>query len=265
LDHVGVLTRSAEDTALLLQVLAGYDHLDPECSEAPADDYLQALNVSLRGLRLGVPRQYFFEHVDSEVVQAASQALDDLERLRMRRLGVDLPDMRQVMGAMQLIMGAESAAFHDRWLRERPQDYGADVRARLEPGRLISATQYLKAQQARRIMVNEFLKLFEEIDVLATPTVPVLPEKIGESIVHMNGETEDVVSALGRLTRPTNLLSFPSISVPCAFSRSGLPIGAQLITKPFDEARLLQVAHRFSQHAEPHFIRHRNALAKQWS
>ena len=180
LDHVGPMTKTVEDAALMLKAIAGWDAQDPESSRAPVADYPKALTGNVRGLRLGLglPKSYFFERVDQQVEQAVRKAIGVLEELGATVVEVQVPDM-DLMSAMSIITGAEGATVHEKWLKERPGDYSPQVRASLEPGRFVTAIQYLKAQRGRRAFSAEFFKLFTGIDVFVSPTLPTVAAKIG--------------------------------------------------------------------------------------
>ncbi len=251
LDYVGPMTKTVEDTALMLKAIAGWDPKDPESSRAPVADYPKALTGQVRGLRLGIPKSYFFERLDGHVEAAVRKAIGVLEELGAKVVEVRLPDM-EGMKAVFILLAGEVAAFHEKWLRERPGDYSPQLRSGLESRRLVPATQYLKAQRARRAFNVQFSRLFAPIDALLTPTTPTVAPKIGEETILINGQKEEIVSAMLRFTWPFNLTGAPAITVPCGFTRRGLPIGLQIVGRPFDEATVLRVAHAYESHTEWH-------------
>ncbi|MDP3064298.1 MAG: amidase [Chloroflexota bacterium] len=247
LDTVGPMTRTVEDAAILLGVMAGRDSKDFACSRRTAPDYSKALAGNIRGLRVGLPKRYFYEALDPRVERAVKAALAVLERLGAVISEVSFPSIDEAPSLGRVIMMSEASAFHDPWLRSRPQDYGADVRLRLEQGRLFLATDYVRAQQARTVISRQYASLLEQVDVLVTPTCPVpSPLIAGERIV-LGGEQVDAHAVVSRFTRPFNLVGAPTISIPCGYTESGLPIGLQIAGRLFDEASVLRVAHAYEQ------------------
>ncbi|HLI27288.1 MAG TPA: amidase [Chloroflexota bacterium] len=242
-DHVGPMTRTVRDAALLLQVLAGPDDRDPACSAAPVPDYTATLDAGVRGLRLGVPSEFFWERVDPEVERAVRAAIEVLAGLGARVEPLAFPYWPATAAAGATILYAEAAAYHAEWLRTRPQDYGPAVRNRLRVGTTLLALDYLQAQRARAVLVREAQALFARYDALLTPTVPLpAPRQDADQIRWPDGTREDMRAATLRFTRPFNLLGLPAISVPCGFTASGLPIGLQVVGRPFDEPTVLRVA-----------------------
>jgi aspartyl-tRNA(Asn)/glutamyl-tRNA(Gln) amidotransferase subunit A len=242
-DHVGPMARTVRDAAVLLQALAGHDPRDPASSPAPVPDYLAGLEDGVRGLRVGLPRDFFFTRVDSEVADAVRGAARALEGLGAQVEEVPLPHATQIWTAGAAILYAEATAYHEAWLRSRPEDYGPLVRARLRVGAAILGADYLKAQRARALLVAEADRLFDRLDVLLTPTTPIAAPRQDESVVRWpDGTEEDVRGATLRFTRPFNLLGFPAASVPCGFTAGGLPLGLQIVARPFAEALVLRVA-----------------------
>jgi aspartyl-tRNA(Asn)/glutamyl-tRNA(Gln) amidotransferase subunit A len=234
LDHVGSMARTVEDVAILLGVMAQRPARPPRFRE-PA------------GLRLGVPSNFFFDDLDDEVEAAVVEAIDRLAQLGLHRRDVRVPTADVSAIAGDAILLPESSAYHARWLRTRPQDYAADVRTLLEMGELVLATDYLRGQRARAAITQEFARAFQSADVIVAPTTPVVAPAHDEDRVDCGGREESVLAALCRLNYPANLAGLPAVSIPCGFSRSGLPIGLQLIGRPFDERTVLRVAHAYQQ------------------
>ena len=230
LDHVGPMARRVEDVALLFEVLAG-----------PLGEPLPELPV---GLRLGIPSRYFFENCDPEVERAVQTAIADLEGLGLRPVEVSIPEVEQQGAVRNVIAFAEAASFHDRWIRERPQDYGSDVRESLRLGKLVLATEYLAAQRARRRILAAFQSAFQSVDVFISPAVPTTAPRIGDSELP-NGEP--LRPGLLRLPSPFNTVGYPAVAVPCGLSSAGFPIGLQLAAPPWREGRLLQVAYAYER------------------
>jgi aspartyl-tRNA(Asn)/glutamyl-tRNA(Gln) amidotransferase subunit A len=250
-DHVGPMTRTVRDAALLLQALAGHDPRDPASSDAPVPDYLERIEQGVAGLRVGLPREFFFERVDPATEAAVRGAARALEGLGARVEEVPLPQAAPAFAAGAAILFAEATAYHERWLRTRPQDYDPAVLARLRVGSALLATDYLKAQRARRVLVEQVVRTFDAVDVLLTPTAAVPAPRRDENVIRWpDGSDEDVRGATLRFTRVFNLLGLPAVSVPCGMTASGLPLGAQLVGPPFAEATVLRAARAYEQ-AEP--------------
>jgi aspartyl-tRNA(Asn)/glutamyl-tRNA(Gln) amidotransferase subunit A len=252
LDHVGPMARSAADCALLLQVMAGRDPRDPSASERPVPDYAAALTGDIRELKVGVLRAAFLDAAGLVLQQAVEQALKVLQGLGARVDEAALRLADQVVGTSWAVIATEALAFHERWLRERPGDYQADVRARLRAGAFVMGVQYVQAQRARTLIRDEVTAALERFDVLVAPGVPIVATAVGQTDVTIGKETTDVRSALTRFTRHFNLSGHPVCSVPCGFSAAGLPIGLQIIGRAFDEATVLRVADAYQRATDWH-------------
>lgn len=250
LDTVGPLARTVWDAAAMLQAIAGPDPRDEHCATTAPPDYLRDINRGIHGLAVGVPENYFFDRLSLDVERALRAALKKLEELGARLERVRLPGIAAATDLSRVILLAEAAALHQKHLRSRRQDIGADVRALLEQGECILATDYLNAQRARRHFIAELDAVFRKVATLVTPTTPVTAAAIGETTVRVNGEVEDVRLASTRLVRAFNLAGVPIVSVPCGFDHRGLPIGLQIVGKPFDEATVLRVGYAYESATE---------------
>ena len=252
LDHPGPLTRSVTDAALVLQAIAGHDAADPTTSRLPVPDYGQALTGVVRGQRVGVPRTLFFEQLEPQVAAAVEAALETLRELGATCVEVELPLMRYVPAASFALLVTEAYAVHEPWLRTRSQDYGADVRLRLALGATMLASHYLKAQRFRTLLYQEVMQALRRVDVLVTPTTLMTAARIDEPVVRIAGQDVVVVTNLARFTRPFNLTGMPALSLPCGFNDAGLPIGLQIVGRPFDESTVLRLAYAYEQHTPWH-------------
>ena len=204
----------------------------------------------MTGLRVGVPENYYWDGLDAEVAGPVRAAIGVLEQLGARLAEVRLPDPQILVDVANILARCESAAVHARILREQPHALQPTVRARLEIGLHISAFDYLQAARLRARLTRAFIQdVFGEVDALATPTIP---EPAPALVAVKAGSTDEVVRRMGRfsrLTRPWNGLGLPALSVPCGFSAAGLPIGLQLVGRPFDEATVLRLGHAYEQAA----------------
>jgi aspartyl-tRNA(Asn)/glutamyl-tRNA(Gln) amidotransferase subunit A len=246
LDHVGPLTRTVEDNALLLNALAGHDARDPYAAKRSTEDFTRELQRPVRDGSVGVPGNHYFEHVEGEVEGRVREATEVFRSLGAEVREVELPHLPQALKAQRIVLAAEAYAVHEERLESEPGKFGEEVRERIRDGENLKAYRYARAQQViRRRSLEEFGHALGEVDVLLTPTVPIAATEIGQREVETNGHSEHVFSVLTRLTGPTNLNGLPSLSVPCGFTSSGLPIGLQLIGRPFDEATLYRYAHAY--------------------
>jgi aspartyl-tRNA(Asn)/glutamyl-tRNA(Gln) amidotransferase subunit A len=242
LDHVGPMTRTARDSALMLGIIAGYDPADPTTSVLPVPDYAAALTGDVKGLRVGLLSAHFTEAAAPEVRAAVEAAARTLAGAGATVDEVSLETIPHCAPAALAIVGAEALAYHSRWMRERPQDYGADVRMRLMTGAFVSAVHYLRGQQVRARVRDEVDRALARRDVLLAPATPIAAVPVGQTEVALGGRTTDTRSALISMTRPFNVSGHPSCAVPCGFTGEGLPIGMQIVGRPFDEATVLRVA-----------------------
>lgn len=241
MDTAGPMTRTVEDCALMFSVIAGRDANDPTTANVPVQDYLAGLHHGVRGLRIGVVPGYFFHHLQAPVHAAIKAALSTFEDLGAVIREVDIDNIHGNISAQLTIESAEPSTYHQRWLRERPQDYGEDVRTLLEVGEMLLATHYLQAQRYRTLLRQEFLDAFRKVDVFVCPTLPFTATRVGAmKVVIENGVEEDMLSAIMQYTGVPSLTGLPSLAVPCGFDPDGLPVGMQIIGRPFDEATLFR-------------------------
>jgi aspartyl-tRNA(Asn)/glutamyl-tRNA(Gln) amidotransferase subunit A len=235
-----------------MNAVAGHDPEDPSSANISVPDFTQALRGDIEGLRLGMPKEIFEDPIDSEVEHSVRNAIDLLGKLGARVHEISWPMYHLSKAISSTLLMAEATAYHSKLMeRHRPQiDF--QVRLRLDAGFFISAVDYLQAQRARRLFCQLSSDLFKEVDLLAGPTVPMTACKIGTTEVTLGRTRMGVSPALTQYTRPFNLNGFPAITVPCGFSKEGLPIGLQLGGRPFDEKTVLRVAHAYEQATEWH-------------
>jgi aspartyl-tRNA(Asn)/glutamyl-tRNA(Gln) amidotransferase subunit A len=247
LDHVGPMCRTAADCALMLGVMAGYDPRDPTTSVLPVPDYMAALTGAVKGLRVGLLRASFMESAGAPQRHAVEQAAKTLESLGATTENVDLKTISLSAGATYAVITVEAYAYHEGWLKTRAREYGDDVAERLRLGAFVSGSDYLKGQRARALVRNEVDAALARLDVLVAPTTPIAATEPGERHVEIDGERQPVRSSLVRFTRPFNVSGHPVASVPCGFTADGLPIGLQIVGRPFDEATVLRVADAYQR------------------
>ncbi len=253
MDTVGPMARTVEDCALMFNVIAGYDPRDLSSTTIPTVNYTADLNHGVQGLRIGIVSDYFFHHLQAPVHDAVKAALDTLVELGASVIDVAIENIHGNISAQLTVESCEPSTYHQQWLRERPQDYGDDVRLLLEIGELHLATHYLQAQRYRSLLRAEFMDAFKSVDVFICPTLPFTATRIGETLVEIeNGIEEDMLAAIMQFTGVPSLTGLPSLNVPCGFDPDGLPIGMQVIARPFDETTLFRVGSAFQQATDFH-------------
>jgi aspartyl-tRNA(Asn)/glutamyl-tRNA(Gln) amidotransferase subunit A len=271
LDQGGPIARTAEDAALLLNVMAGFDPRDSTSVDEPVPDYTKSLNNDIKGLRIGLPKEYFSQGLNPEVMKVIESAIAEFKKLGARVVDVTLPNSQLAIPCYYVLAPAEASSnlsrfdgarygyrakdytdLMDMYCKTRAEGFGAEVKRRIMIGTYaLSAgyydAYYLKAQKLRRLIAEDFRKAFEACDVIMGPTSPTTAFKIGEK------SDDPVAMYLNDIyTVPTNLAGLPGMSIPAGFDSRDLPVGLQLIGKYFDEARLLNVAHRYQQVTDWH-------------
>jgi len=240
LDHVGPLGSCVDDCAVAMNVLAGPDNRDPTCLPHPAPDFDRQLLPDLNGARIGVPRNFFFDRVSEEVSGAVHNAIDAMEQLGASIHTVDLPDLNAINATARVVQLSETAALYGD--QKDPSLFGGDLWSLIQQGKLIAAHEYVNAQRLRTLFRRDFNRVWEQVDVLATPTTPIVAPRLEENTVKMGDADEDTRLASTRLVRAINFLGEPALSMPCGKTGSNLPIGLQLISAPWTEPLLLQIA-----------------------
>ena len=252
LDTVGPLARTVEDCALLLGLMAGADPWDPTASTVAVPDYMAAIAAPIKGMKIGVPTAFYVDDLDADVARILDDTIAALKREGAHVVPVELPDQRQLAAACQLVIAVEAAAFHKRWLIERPQDYGPQVLMRLQNGLAISGVSYLEAMRWRGPALAAHIAATADVDAVIAPVAPVAAPTIAESDFGNSPDAESVIQRLTRFTRPINYLGVPSLAVPAGFTAKGLPVAMQLIGRSFDEATLLQIGAAFQRATDFH-------------
>ncbi len=239
LDHMGPLTPTVRDAAAVLQVLAGYDPRDDSSSKAPVGSYTPG-RVAIKDVRIGVPENFYYDRLHPDVALAMENLHKVAGDLGARLEPVRVPDIAEVNVVARVVLLCEASAVMSPYLGDRSK-FGPDVLALLDQGRLLPATDYVNAQRLRRVWQREFAKVFEHCDVLLTPTAPNPAPRVGQTEVELGGVREETRLASTRFLRAINLLGLPALSLPCGFTSENLPVGAQIVGRPFDEATVLWV------------------------
>jgi aspartyl-tRNA(Asn)/glutamyl-tRNA(Gln) amidotransferase subunit A len=249
MDHVGTFARRVRDAVLLFEAIAGFDPADPYASRRAAPNLVARLNSDVRGIRVGVLRGQFFEtSLDPQIGSAFDIALRSLETLGMRLIPVRLDLVAAAHAAGTIITVAEADSTHEQVLRERPQQLGGDLRVQLRAAEFISARQYLHALRIRAKVQLELEALFGSVDVLITPTTSALPTR------SEGRTTAGSLLHFARNTRPFSMAGLPAISLPAGISTEGLPIGLQVVGRPFDELTVLRVANAYESATQWHTL-----------
>lgn len=246
LDHVGPLAKCVRDAALLLQTIAIYDPTDPASVNMPREDYLDHLEADVRGRRVALGIGLFIETSEPEVLEAVQRAAKVFESLRCKLEEVDVSWLKEAAFANKIMTQSDGAAVHRDRLKEHPEMFGDDIRRRLEDGAKTTSTEYILARRTQAEVRKRFEHFFETYDFLITPTTPIPAPTI---------EGHDAVEQAGRLTRftaPFNLAGLPALSLPCGFAGAGLPIGLQIVSRPWGEADVLNLGYAFEQATDWH-------------
>lgn len=253
-DTLGPLARTAEDTALMLQAISGADTDDPTASPLPVPDYTSSLGRGIRGLRVAVPENYFYDPVDAEVAALVRASLDVLVDAGAELVAVTIPNnIADTNFLTSMAIATEGAAIHQTWLAKRPGDYGNQTRARMSGGLTTPATRYLQALRLRAPMLAEFAEaVFDKADLLHCPVMTTPVPTIAETDLSANPGFAELVVNMGHCTRPINFLGLPALTVPCGFTANRLPTAFQLVARPFDEAGMLRAGHAYQAATDWH-------------
>jgi aspartyl-tRNA(Asn)/glutamyl-tRNA(Gln) amidotransferase subunit A len=247
LDHVGPLTRTVEDAALVLQAIAGPDPKDPSTLGQDMPDFAAGLRKSLAGIRIGVPSDEFHSEMAPDVRAQFRAALEVLDGIGLELEDVEFPWASEARTAAATVLFAEAASVHERWMSDRAAEYGAETLALLRQGAFLTATQYLRAQRVRALIASEVGTLMERVTALALPTIPIVAPAIGQGTVTLGERPTDARGVITRFVRIINFVGLPAISVPCGFGTDGLPVGLQIVGRPNDEPTVLAIAHAYEQ------------------
>ncbi len=247
LDHVGPLTRTVEDNALFLNAIAGYDAEDPYSANRPSEDFTRDLERGLQGTVVGVPSDFYFEHVGAEVESRVREAIETFREHVSETREVKIPNLWETLHAQRLMLAAEAYAVHEERLEAEPGKFDDQGLERLLRGKDLQAYRYANALQRKLHAQREFEKAFEEVDALLVPATPIPATALGQRETEIGGYEEAVYSALTRLTGPTNLTGHPGLSVPCGFTAEDLPVGLQIIGRHFDEATVYRFGYAYER------------------
>ena len=248
LDHIGPLTRTVADNALILQAIAGHDPADATTAVRLVPDYLARLEAGVRGLRIAVPENYFYDPIGAEVRDKLAASIDVFRRAGAEIVPVTIPSIEIANPLTALIISIEGTRAHRRWIRDRRQDYGRQTLGRLLPGLVAPATAYIDALNLKQKLLTDFAAaVFARADMLHAPVMTMPVPTLAESDLAANPGFSDYLVAFGHCSRPFNYLGLPALSVPAGFTSNGLPTGFQLVGRPFDEATLFRAARAYER------------------
>jgi len=253
-DNVGPLARSARDCARLLNVIAGHDPADPTSAREPVPDYEGGLDGDIRGMRIGIPTNFFFDGADSDVVRAFDAAMGVLEARGATLVRLTIPHMDAVATYAAVISRVEGSTIHAEWMRQRPQDYSIALAARFYSALSIPSAYYLEALSRRGPILSAIgREVFDKVDVFAAPTIRIkVPTLAATDIDAGTPGAIEAFNVISANTRVINYMGLPAVSVPCGFDSEGLPIGFQIQGRPFAEGRVLKVADAYQRDTDWH-------------
>ena len=234
LDTVGPLAQTAEDCAIVLSVIAGPDPLDPTTALAPKWD-AKAMKRGPKGMTIGIPKSFYVDDLEPDVAKALDDAIAVFKKLGVKVIQVELPDQVMVAAAALIVLAVEAATYHAPWLRTRPDDYGAQVRNRLQNGLAYSAVEYLEALRWRAHALEAHLAAIGKCDAVLAPASRAVASTLAETDVAGANNAEAIIQGITRFMRPVNYLGLPALVVPAGFGQHGMPIGLQLIGRPFND------------------------------
>lgn len=246
LDHIGPMTKTVKDAAGLLEVIAGFDAKDRSSANQPVEKYTEQVSGNVKDLVIGVNEAYFFNHVDRGIEKLVRKGIETLVDMGAKVEKIEIPSIDKTEWIGMITTTSESATIHDKNLTERLKDYGKDIQSSFESFMAPSAVKYLQAQQMRETLREDFRKVFTKADVIISPTLPVMPPKVGKVFADLNGEKVDLATQFMRFNFPGNLTGLPAISVPCGL-KDDMPVGMQIIGPPFAEGTILNVAFALEQ------------------
>jgi aspartyl-tRNA(Asn)/glutamyl-tRNA(Gln) amidotransferase subunit A len=244
LDHVGTITRSVWDAAAALQVIAGFDPLDPATQNVPVPNYVESIERAiLNKYTIGIPKEYFFDYLQPEVQRIFFECVDNMKSSGIKVVDIHLKETEKIYESWRPIRLAESANIHSDWLNNRSGDYGEDVRNMLTRGTQVSAIEYIRAQKFRSELKQEFSTVLKEVDAFAMPTTSLTAPTFEEKTVELGQKTFEIYQALSRHTIAFDSTGLPAVTIPAGLSKDRLPVGAQFVGRPFEEETILSIAY----------------------
>lgn len=246
LDHLGPMTRTVKDNALMLNAISGFDVKDSYSILTDNEDFTDGIDLGVKSKKIGIPTSFYIDNIDSEVQRLYDSAVENLRHLGAEIVPIDLPGMNDLLTAQQVILAAEGFRSLEKHLIDTPEKIDNEVRSRAVLGMFIQSSEYIQMLQVKHKAIEMHKQAFEKVDVIMTPTLSILPTDIDQRETEVNG-VHTPINIFPRLTGPSNTTGLPAISIPIGLSKSGLPVGVQLIGKPFDERQLYQFAFALEQ------------------
>ncbi|GGB43720.1 amidase [Lentibacillus populi] len=248
LDHVGPMTRTITDNAIMLNAIIAYDKEDPDAIYRKPEDYTRLIGKDVKDIKIGIPEEFYYEDLDAEVDTCIQDAIKCLERLGVKMTTVNIPSMHEFSEAHKVILRSDAYAIHAQNLLDYPTKWDDEVKERLITALDTKGYDYAKAMRTQKLAKQEYREVLDTVDALITPTMSILPPNINERHTGKDKSDEHHIRwTITKLTAPTNLSGFPSLTLPCGFSADRMPIGVQLIGKEFDEAKLYQIGYALEQ------------------
>lgn len=256
IDHIGPIARSAWDIAAVLKIIAGHDPRDSSTADVPVPDYLKEISrkSASRGtkgkasFKLAIPRQFFFDVIDPKVMDVFDGFVDKIRACGIYASKVDMHNTEKIVDTWRAFRLGESAATHNEWVSTRRQDYGKDVITMLDRGMEITAVHYINAHKWREQIRESFLRAVEGFDAMLVPTTIIPAPFLDQNEVEIGGKMHEVYPSLSRLTTVFDITGLPALNVPAGFVDGKLPVGVQLVGRPFDESRILKIAYTYEQY-----------------
>jgi aspartyl-tRNA(Asn)/glutamyl-tRNA(Gln) amidotransferase subunit A len=249
LDHIGPIVRSTWDAAAVLQAIAGFDEMDDSTSETPVPNYIELISEEISDeFKVGIPNQYFFDLIDPKVKDVFEKFVDKLNNCEIITRHIDLDETDKIRDTWKAIRLGESAAVHDKWMKTRPNDYGDDVISMLTKGLEITATEYINAKKRMGKIRESIITAMKGFDALIVPTTIIAATLVDQKSVDIDGKDVEVYQALSRQTIAFSTAGLPVLNVPAGLVEGKLPVGVQLIGRPFDEETLFKIARKYELH-----------------
>src|SRR5919197_3380785 len=249
LDHIGCITRSAWDAGAILQAIAGQDAFDPSPENEQVPDYVKTIDerkiTTCKNLSVGVPKEYFFDYLEPQVKRVFHDFIDTIKSMDIILTEINLNKTDKIYDSWAPIRLAEAAEIHLEWLETRAKDYGEDVRRMLIEGTKISAVKYIRAQRFRNEIRNEFMRIFKNVDVLVMPTTPLTAPTFDERIISIDGKVHEIRQVLLRNNIAFNSTGLPAVSIPVGLANHNMPVGVQIVGRPFEEDKILSIAYTY--------------------
>lgn len=255
LDHAGPMTRSAHDAALALQVMAGHDPKDPNSGNVPVHDYLGSIEAGVRGLRIGIPQDWFFDVCDPEIAEATHAAIRELQKAGAVVKEFGLPSTKQVqLHAIELtVVYAEMSSLHSPTF-SRLDEYGPEFQKLLTRGQFVHAADYLQCLRARHLVQLDFERAFEDVDVAIVPGCVCIAPRHDHMVAKVGDEELALLDVISRTTAVFDIVGLPTITIPSGLDREGMPMGIAVAARPYDESTMFRVAHTYQQLTNHHTL-----------